>query len=927
MNAFEEKLINIINYIDTNEVESLQNYIENNNIPFEKFKSQNFDILIYAIEKKSSIPIIKLILKYFPYSNLNYTFYDNGTFKNKFNLTYYPHLNYNGYKVPLFSAIAINNFKVASFLIKNKANISYLSEDGNYKRKNVIQYLEQIYFLNKKNLKYILNQNFHIKNITSELLTNLINVEHNDDNLLEVIFKHYIFNTSFILGFLYFYKNKYPLSKRKLKYVIRKEKGKIKIRKNMYQQAFIQCYERMDFIELFIDYDIRDQTAILHHINVYVLLENALFIEAYGMVRRILSNPHLKFDVLKLENILIDEINNARYDNVKISLDTLKNNKSFKFSNINFENLLLKAIKENPLYLKSKEIKEINVKIIILILQYIFNISSLDDTNTNCIKNISFIKNFDADYLSLILNALIKIHQLSLIKFLLENEELASHININVKDKNGRYPIFTALYNTNSKEDHFKSLEIFKYLLQKGADCTVKDDKGVMFWPSVINNKNYLTIKCLLEYSRLVDRKKILMPFPSDSSEINNATNHIKINKVIIIKKSLTKAIAENDINTVQCFIKEYRINISSDFLIYSYLLNHRDIFDLLMGKGDINGKDKYNNTLLFYAVVKGDIDTVKSLIEKNVNINFKAYQRQETKLENNFNKNYLLWHNALDYGFKKYLILLNNFHGSSGRKSKESKYNHLGNSSLHISIYTRNKELFFILLNHKNILVDSLNEQEETPLIVLIQSPFFSVEDKIEMIKCLLEKGADINYIDRYNKKSTLAYAIEYQSLPIVKYLVDNGAKFSDETDEVKRQYSMIKFIVSKGDIKIFKYFIAFMNENLFHDQYLICSLIRIFNSAVNLEIFEFLVANIIKQNDLTEDLIPYLISVHRFDLLKLFVKHTLNLKGTSKDFGEKALRFALTHRILSVAEYLIKSGVDPTNIKEEMEIGRAHV
>jgi ankyrin repeat protein len=111
------------------------------------------EILIHSIIKNAPLEIIEFILEKKKNINLNFE-YKIGN------------INY----VPLFSAIANNNFIIADKLIKNGANINYYS---NLNKRFIIYDIYNKNKLNEKNLKYILNKNFY-ENICKNLIDNLI---------------------------------------------------------------------------------------------------------------------------------------------------------------------------------------------------------------------------------------------------------------------------------------------------------------------------------------------------------------------------------------------------------------------------------------------------------------------------------------------------------------------------------------------------------------------------------------------------------------------------------------------------------------------------------------------------------------------------------------------------------------------------------
>jgi hypothetical protein len=236
----------ITDIIKRNNIMELREFMQKNDISLSDLSTESYDLLVYAIENNISDDIIRLILSHYP--TLNYYFFDNeeGTEVEK---------------SPLSSAIAEDNFKLADLLIQNKADINYKLFFN-----DIIKNLTINKLLDDKNLKYILNKGFHIKyvNLESSLIYELIKASY-PSYFIEIFFKHFIFDNDFILNFLHYYKNKERLSHRQLSHIIKKEKSKISIKDRWYNTAIE--FGALDAIDIFIEYDIRKEDAILNLIK------------------------------------------------------------------------------------------------------------------------------------------------------------------------------------------------------------------------------------------------------------------------------------------------------------------------------------------------------------------------------------------------------------------------------------------------------------------------------------------------------------------------------------------------------------------------------------------------------------------------------------------------------------------------------------
>ena len=130
-------------------------------------KDYAFDLLVFAIDCKAPLDIIKYIVDRTPYKNLNYGI----------------KLNMYKFRVPLFHALVKNEFKVADYLISKGANLDYVykcpvgkvddpwstgrlrycaitdeEDDLNWYlsiRANVLNYLREFKSVNEENLKYL----------------------------------------------------------------------------------------------------------------------------------------------------------------------------------------------------------------------------------------------------------------------------------------------------------------------------------------------------------------------------------------------------------------------------------------------------------------------------------------------------------------------------------------------------------------------------------------------------------------------------------------------------------------------------------------------------------------------------------------------------------------------------------------------------
>ncbi|ORX80447.1 ankyrin [Anaeromyces robustus] len=843
----------------------LENYLEKNNLNLnlKELNNTNFDILLCILNNNENIQ--KYVSnKYIPNKDtydfvklINFIIYHG-----KYEMLNYSFLNY----VPLFSAVANGNFKIANLLIENGADINYILNTKDSFNINIINYCRHIFNkncfeLSKKILKFILNKNFNGKAITTDFLNKIIS---KNQYLLDTIFEHYIFDNEFILNLLSIYKNKTRLSNENLKKIINEEKNKIIIHDSMYDTSMKWgcCHAA----KILLDYDSHDYLEILTIIEKYNMLEKVIIFNNYELAKKILSFKDLNFQHYDIQKLLINLCRFPKGGKIfKLLVNTLLNHPSFNINTIKFNDL----IKESITYRNLNTLKFLLLKVVLNLnitskedeegetetetetedkRNDIFDTINVDEININ---NLNYKNTSD---INLLLCIAIELGSLKLVKFLLENEVIKSKIDINFKEQNeqNEYPIIISLYSSSVVHDHLNRQiaceEIFKYLLLvNGINLNIKDNLGNSLFSLVIHQRNYKMTKYYLQQNFYID-------------ENDGDKNY---------SPSLIKAIYDN------------KINIE---------------------------RDSYSNNILYYAIHKEDIKLIKILINLGIDLDFGRYC----------------------------------------------------NSAIFIAIKIGNKDIFNEILKSKNLILNEINNQLESPFSVIIKSRDFSLEDKMIMIKNLIQRGYNITMKDGYGKsilidaiqekslpliqlliengvnindccddrKTPLAAAIQIKSLPIVKYLVENGAlvnEFVNDTNTMMRydkDIPLLMYAIDIGDIDIIKYLIENKATFNFKNNYEYYKLIDIINKKE----FKFELIDYIKKYnlDLTLfhiDILKLLICEERIDLLKMLIPRYVNI-NIKDEYGNTLLANAIIASNHKLVYFFIKNGADLHSINFKNEI-----
>jgi len=790
----ETKRDRIKEILKRNDVKILENYLYDNNISLKDINSDTFDVLDYSIKLNSSVEVIKYIINKCQYKPYNY----------------YSTENNNSNKIPLFSAISLNNFKVADLLLDNRANFKKVM--NNY---NLIYNFSKLNLLNEKNLRYILSHGFSINFKLSEMLYELI--ENKKNNFLNIIFKNLVFNQIFIINLLKFYRNREPLTDKQLRQILSKEKNKILVNESMYKKASDK--DNVEAIKIIFDHDGSDQDIIFCRINKYDLLEKAVKSNNYTFVRNILGYKAFAFKNIFSERILVEANRNGNMDIMKL--------------------LIIASLK----CLNRETIKGIKKE------------TSHENDNANEVTDstatlTSVPQSYDPRYLNVIINIAIKLKNIKLVEYLVEDEEFKSSVNLNEKDMNGEYPIIISIYSGNT--------EIFEYLLNHGADCNTKDSNGNPLLFLAINN-NPLLVRYLLKKPNInINEKDANGNYP------------------------LINAISQNDLDNVILLVK-YAKDYGVDMNIYdmngntpltlSYKQGHFEIFRFLVKYLDIiNEKDASGNSIIYYSINEGDVATTKYLISNGIDVNFKDKFGNSTLHISIYKKN----REIISALLQNKNIILNtiNKRGESPLITiiKINDYSCKDNEDIIKELIKRGSSVNFV------------DNAGNSPLVYAIQ------KRTLPIVKLLIKKGANVNFIIKKRSQSILMYAIELGEIELVKHLVKSGADI-DYINE--KGISILRKASEIGDREIFEFLIKYNANNCFTGDICENEIVYSIISKNRLDLLKILIANNldinIRDND-GDTAITYAIRNRMIDILKYLVScgasiHNINNNGQSID------------------------------------------
>eukprot|EP00833_Pecoramyces_ruminatium_P016644 jgi/Orpsp1_1/1190676/evm.model.d7180000080485.1 len=711
-------VLNILTYVKENDIVNLKNIIEGKSLNFEHFNLVPYNLLLDAIDRNSNQEVIKYCIEV--YKNYNYNF----NIKNENNETLLMKLLKNEkYKIV---QLLLNNVKDINVNIENNSHETPLIVMINNKSTDCEIFMKLIAYganlniiydgkiplilaiKNKKieYIKIIINQPWTITNnfyngktIMSHLIDNVINDE---------IIYNYLFKNGAYIDFKYIMNtNKYLLS------LIGKNQGLIKsiIRNGIYTKRNID--NNIIHISTPLIYFVK---AGQHEI-VKILLENNANVEETDDKGFTPIFCAINSGNIKIFDILLD----------KYYIDITKKNKDG----------------ETPLMLARRKGNGVNKS---------YFIERLNKYNENINKNNNINSSIDKKNKINLINAIMN-----------EQYEEAKKIlsNSNIENENYENLLITLINN--------KSIdcEIFKILILHGADpfknfngkipiiLAIKNKKidylKIVFKKLSFKVNDYFDGKMIMSHliDNIVDDEEIFnllfkkSAYISYSYIINNGSD-----KILLIEKNLglIKSIAKHGFYTNR--------NGGSDIfyintpVIYFINATKNNVVQLLLDNGaSVDEKDENGLTPIFYTIKSNNSKLFKLLLNNyHANVTLKNKQGQ-TPLQyalnfNTSNQNQFI--NALKkYENNKNLssstnvnILLNLIKDTTSNEISEK-------ISLIEALKQEKYNIVNQLLDKNNIDVNIKNENQETPLMIMINN---KKSTNCEIFKKLILKGASIS-------------------------------------------------------------------------------------------------------------------------------------------------------------------------------------
>lgn len=409
-----------------------------------------------------------------------------------------------------------------------------------------------------------------------------------------------------------------------------------------------------------------------------------------------------------------------------------------------------------------------------------------------------------------------------------------------------------------------------------------------------------------------------------------NLLKYVDANKIKNMGRFLTKLYNHNNINAVTFLIKKGAdVNVKNEYeeTLLWYIIRNKNmnlLKLLLKNKANVNIRNRYGDTPLWYAIKTQDRYLVKLLIKNGANIN-KLNKNRENILSyviENKNKEmvrYLVshganlnvisrygrtvfWHVAMyqDINMAKFLI-------KNGLNiNLKDKY---GETALWYTVGFRKIRLTKLLLN-----AGAYTETMDKNGITILSYAILSGDTRAARL--LIRNGANVNKIDN-NDGTALWYAVKKNNINIIKLLLEYGADMEVRDREGDK---MLCYIVKNRDIEVLQLFInRGVNLNGI-DRYGKTALWYAVRSNLT-EFVKLLVSNGADIIDEYKDTVLwYGVKCKNVQLIKTILDNSVNLDiNKINRYGKTALWYAVKNKNIEAMNLLINKGARKMGIKRE--------
>ena len=346
--------------------------------------------------------------------------------------------------------------------------------------------------------------------------------------------------------------------------------------------------------------------------------------------------------------------------------------------------------------------------------------------------------------------------------------------DVNTKNPNGATTLMRAAYN--------RDLEVLKLLIASGAEINAKNNEGYTALMAAAYRGDYESVKFFLSLGADVSAKDITGR--TALIEVMNNLNYISILDGIKTIRLLISSGAEVNLKALdegiwtsgngECYRTPLMMAVNYNKTFYDAMEEVCPLPEivefLLNADAKINEVDSEGNTALMLAVQVNNPDckVIETLLDAGADVNVECNGLR-----------------AVDYARRNPKLVGTEIFKRLESMTKPLSYKRHANASEMLEFIYKNlaDELKAVIADGANV-----NEREKEGGWTILMSAVHSEEVDLEIIKILLESGAEINAIDEFHEtalKKAVYNQYNEKSLDVIKLLIDAGADINAANDE----------------------------------------------------------------------------------------------------------------------------------------------
>jgi ankyrin repeat protein len=341
------------------------------------------------------------------------------------------------------------------------------------------------------------------------------------------------------------------------------------------------------------------------------------------------------------------------------------------------------------------------------------------------------------------------------------------------------------------------NVDVMKCLIENGANINAKNNNsGTPLHRAAFNNPNIDVIKCLIKHGADINAKNNSGKTPLDVANTEEKKNFLRDSTATVInkipEKDIFDAIKQGDLKTVKEWINfdpksvhEKDTDCNTPLIIAAWQNSNVDIIKcLLKNRADINGKNIYGNTpLIIAAWQNANVDVIKCLLENGADVNAKNYTGNTPLI-------LAAWQNTNVEIIK---CLIENGADINAKNNKGRTPLDVANTVEKKNFLRDSTDTVIKKKTYKNIF-DAIKQGDLATVKEWIKIDPKSVHERdvdgstplhwaaisntnVDVIKCLLERGADINAKNNGGNTPLHWAARKNSNGDVIKCLIENGA------------------------------------------------------------------------------------------------------------------------------------------------------